>query len=381
MAVGKQRGKGEGSIYYEQATGRWRGAVVLPDGSRRRVSGKNAKAVRDQVRAIQREVERGVPLGRAQLTVGQFLDEWLTNVAPGRARVRSPNTLDGYRWVIGRYLTPGLGSKRLAALTVDDVEAVLRSMARKGMSRSSVVRARAVLVLALTHAERRDLVFRNVARLSEIPAGCAEPKEGRSLTVEQARLVLRAAEGDRYEALYLCGLTLGLRPGELCGLMWEDVDLEAATVQIRRSLKNERAGLRIGEPKTRRSYRGLDLPPAVVSALRVHRVRQAQERLFAGRAWVDHGLVFTSQVGTPVDPANLRRSFSTLTTSVGLGHWTPKELRHSAASLLSAAGVPLELIADVLGHDGTRMTATVYRHAVRPTVSAGAEAMQRIFPA
>jgi integrase len=305
----------------------------------------------------------------------------LTNVAPGRARVRSPNTLDSYRWVIGKYLRPALCPKRLAALTVDDVEALLRSMARRRLSRSSAVRVRAVLVLALTHAERRDLVLRNVARLAEIPAGCAEPKEGRSLSVEQARLLLRAAEGDRYEPLYLCGLMLALRPGELCGLLWEDVDRERATLQVRRSLKTERTGLRLGEPKTRRSYRGLDLPPAVVAALRAHPARQAQERLFAGRAWVDHGLVFTSHVGTPVDPANLRRSFSALTRSVGLGHWTPKELRHSAASLLSAAGVPLELIADVMGHDGTRMTGTVYRHAVRPTVSAGAEAMQRLFPA
>jgi hypothetical protein len=205
-------------------------------------------------------------------------------------------------------------------------------------------------------------LLRNVARLAEIPAGCAEPKEGRSLTIEQARLLLRAAEGDRHEALYLCGLMLGLRPGELCGLLWEDIDLEGATLQVRRSLKIERTGPRLGEPKTRRSYRGLDLPPAVVAALRAQRVRQAQERLFVGRAWVDHGLVFTSHVGTPVDPANLRRSFSALTTSAGLGHWTPKELRHSAASLLSAAGVPLDLhdIADGKTEPGRGDPAVVF---------------------
>jgi integrase len=269
----------------------------------------------------------------------------------------------------------------MMAMSVDDVEAVLRSMAARGLARNSVMRARAVLVLALTHAERRDLVVRNVARLAEMPVGATAPREGRSLTVEQARTLLDAAAGDRLEALWLCGLMLGLRPGELCGLLWEDVDLDAATLQVRRSLKNERAGLRLGEPKTRRSYRGLDLPPVVVEALRAHRARQAQERLFAGSAWVSSGLVFSTQVGTPVDPAHLRRSFSALTHRAGLGHWAPKELRHSAASLLSAAGVPLELIADVLGHDGTRMTGAVYRHAVRPTVAAGAEAMQRLFPA
>lgn len=89
--------------------------------------------------------------------------------------------------------------------------------------------------------------------------------------------------------------------------------------------------------------------------------------------------MFTTSVGTALDPANLRRSFSALTRSAGLGHWTPKDLRHSAASLLSAAGVPLELIADILGHDGTRMAGGVYRHAVRPTVAAGAVATQQLF--
>jgi integrase len=212
-----------------------------------------------------------------------------------------------------------------------------------------------------------------------MPVGTRPAAEGRSLTPVQARQLLDAARGDRLEALFVAGLMLGLRPGELCGLLWEDVDLEGATLQVRRSLKRESAGLRLGDPKTRHSFRGLDLPGPVVGALRAHRVRQLEERLVAGRAWVELGLVFTTSVGTPVDPANLRRSFSALTSRAGLGHWTPNELRHSAASLLSAAGVPLELVADVLGHDGTRMTAAVYRHAVRSTVAAGAEAMNRLF--
>ncbi len=221
-------------------------------------------------------------------------------------------------------------------------------------------------VLALTHAERRGLVARNVAKLSEMPAGARAVAEGRSLTEDEARRLFAAAAGDRLEALVYVGLMLGLRPGELGGLLWADVDLDKATVQVRRSLKNEPTGLRLGDPKTRRSFRGLDLPAPVVRSLVAHRAHQAEERAFAGAAWVEHGLVFTTGVGTPIDPANLRRWFTRLSKSAGLGHWTPKELRHSAASLLSASGVPLELVADVLGHDGTRMTGTVYRHAVRP---------------
>jgi len=97
--------------------------------------------------------------------------------------------------------------------------------------------------------------------------------------------------------------------------------------------------------------------------------------------WGPLGLVFTTEVGTPIDPANLRRSFAALTEAAGLGHWTPYELRHSAASLLSAAGVHAEVVGDVLGHDGTRMVATVYRHAVTPTVAAAVAPMEAMFAA
>ncbi len=383
--AGRKRGNGEGSIYFAQATRRWRGAVTLPDGSRRCVSGATQKSCRDQLRAIIADAERGGAPGAGltgrghggaeALRVETFLDDWLTNIAPARARVRSSNTVDGYRWAIEKHLTPAVGGLALAALTPEDVERLLRSMAGRGLARNTIVRVRATLVLALTHAERRSMVNRNVARLAELPVGAKPAPEGRSLTVDEAHILLDAARRDPLEALWVTGLMLGLRPGELTGLLWIDVDLDAATLQVRRLLKNESTGLRLGEPKTRRSYRDLDLPPQVVDALDRHRGRQRAQRQLAGPAWIEHELVFTTSVGTALDPANLRRSFSALTRQAGLGHWTPKELRHSATSFLSAAGVPLELIADVLGHDGTRMTGSVYRHAVRPTVAAGAEAM------
>jgi integrase len=171
---------------------------------------------------------------------------------------------------------------------------------------------------------------------------------------------------------------LGLRPGEASGLSWIDVDLKAGIVHVRRSLKFGEGGtLHVDEQlKTSRSRRSLDAPPAVIVALKAHRQRQLAERLDAGPAWSNpDDLVFTTSVGSPINPSNLRRSFARLTTSAGLGVWHPHELRHSAASIMSAAGLPLERVADVLGHDGTRMTALVYRHAVSPTV-AGARLME-----
>jgi integrase len=379
-----RRGRGEGSVFFDETRQRWVALVSVSTGSskrvRRKVTARTKTDVIKRQRALQAQVDAGLPVPSSKLTVGGWLAQWLEDVLPAAPRVRSSNTLDNYRWAVDKHLVPSLGSIRLSALTPDDVERFLRAKAKAGLSKSSLTRLRTVLTRALRDAERRGKVVRNVATLVDVPP--APSAEGRSLTVEQARVLLDAVQGDPLEALVVTGLMVGLRPGELLGLAWAAVDLDAAVLHVRQSLKRERVGLRIGELKTKRSRRTLDLPGPVVEALRRHHANQAADRLAAGPAWNgERDLVFTTAVGTPIDPRNLRRAFSGLTNAAGLGHWHPHELRHSTASLLSAAGVPLEQIADMLGHDGTRMTAQVYRHAVSPSVNAGVAPMESIFGA
>ena len=192
------------------------------------------------------------------------------------------------------------------------------------------------------------------------------------------------AEDDPLGPLVVTGLMLGLRPGELCGLRWCDVDLDARAVHVRQSRTSERGAdgrevLRFGPPKTAKSRRSLTMPAPVVAALQCQQALQARERLVAGTAWQDNDLVFANGIGDPFDPSNLRRMFARLTERAGLGPWHPNELRHSACSLLSAAGVALENVADVLGHDGTRMAARFYRHTVAPAVGAAVAPMEAMF--
>lgn len=231
---------------------------------------------------------------------------------------------------------------------------------------------------ALSHAERRDLVRRNVARLTKVPSGAATAR--RALSVSEAQSLLKAVDGDRLEALVATGVALGLRPGELLGLSWRD--LEAGIVHLHQQLKRENNRPVLGELKTAKSRRSLRCPPAMVDALRRRRELQADERAAAGRQWAEEWagaqLVFTTASGRPIDASNLRRDFRQACERAGIGRWTPYEMRHSAASLMSAAGVPLEHVADVLGHDSTRMAALVYRHVLAPTVEAGAAPMQAL---
>jgi len=247
------------------------------------------------------------------------------------------------------------------------------------MAKNSLRRIRAVLVTALDHPDRRELVRRNVARLTTTPDG--RFSERRSLSADEAVALLGSMQGDRLEALVIVGLAMGLRPGELAGLSWRDVDLDAGVLHVRPALKRESNRPVMGELKTKRSRRSLGLPPFVVAALRRRQEFQAWERAAAGAdwsaRWEAEQLVFTTTAGTPVDPSNLRRYFRRACANAGIGRWMPYEMRHTAASLLSDDGVPLEHVADLLGHDGTRMVAHVYRHAVSPTVDVAAARMER----
>jgi integrase len=377
-----RRAYGDGSIYYDCGRDRWVGVVELGrDGAGRRRRSKvtghtEAEAIR-RVRRLRGELDAGQVGFDKNLTLGAWLDHWLVHVV--EARVDSPNTVENYRWALS-HVRPSLGARRLAKLTVEDVERLLAS--KSAMSRNSVARIRRVLADALRSAERREYVARNVAALAELPR-CKPPGERRSLTAEEARLMLDAAAHERLGAVFACGLMLGLRPGELAGLRWEDVDLDGATLRVSGSLKEEGHRLRLGDVKrSRAGWRTLAMPPVLVGLLRQHHRRQAAERLAPGEAWQDHvGLVFCSELGTPLDPSNLRRVTARVARRAGIpGSVFPYLMRHAAASLLLDAGASLEQVADVLG-DHPETLLRHYRHRVRPVADAAAAPMQAMFGA
>ena len=217
---------------------------------------------------------------------------------------------------------------------------------------------------------RRDLVARNVAALCDLRR--TKPKEGRSLTPEQAARLLAVAPSDRLGITVELGLYLGLRPGEVLGLQWGDIDFDQRTLHVRRSLKCEQNELRFGEPKTPGSRRILAMPDPLVTALQRHHDQQVVDREQADDMWTDFDLVVTTEVGTPIDPSNARRTLDRLCDKASIGHWNPNALRHSFASLLSLRGAPMEEVADAMGHVDTRMTSRVYRRNLKTVVDVAA---------
>jgi integrase len=191
----------------------------------------------------------------------------------------------------------------------------------------SVAYMRIVLRAALNQARKWNLVARNAAELSEPPR--LERFKIEPLTPEQARVLLECARGGRLEALYAVALACGLRMGEILGLRWQNIDLDHGQMRISNALQRQKGrGLVITETKTDRSRRTVALPSPLIAALRAHRVRQLQEQLAAGSRWQDLGLVFTSSIGSGLEPRNLHRAFKAILSKAGLPDIRFHDLRH-----------------------------------------------------
>jgi integrase len=170
-------------------------------------------------------------------------------------------------------------------------------------------------------------------------------------------------------------LSTGLRRGEALGLQWQDFDEQNGVLLIRRALTREDGVLVNKDTKTLKSRRAINLPDELQRLLKVHRADQNAERLKLGRAWSKSGHIFTTATGTPIDPRNMYREFRNLCRTAQIGDWHPHELRHSAASLMLAQGVKIQVVSEVLGHSSIRMTSDVYGHILAPDRQAAADAM------
>jgi integrase len=372
----KRRGWREGALKWEEERQDWKGWVEGGfdpiTGKRRRlvVYGKTKADVLDKMQAARERAAAGTPSSLGAMTVAKWLDHWLQIVIDGR--VGSDNTRANYAQAMRVHVVPALGRVRLTNLTPEAVDRFLAAKAAAGLSRTYVARLRTLLADALRHAERRGLVNRNAAALSVMPR-TKPPTPRRSLTPAEARAFLEAAKGERLEALIVIGMTVGLRPGEMTGLLLSDLnfDRDPPTLTISGAMKRGPDG-RVARGDVKRSTSGLRtiaLPPIAVEAVRAHRKRLAEERLQLGEGWQDHGLLFPSEVGSPMDPSDLRRVFTRIAKRAGLGASFPYVLRHTAVSLLVDAGKSIEQVADMLGDDPQTLYRH-YRHRVRPVADA-----------
>jgi integrase len=196
--------------------------------------------------------------------------------------------------MIRLHLTPTLGHIALQKLSPQQVQHLLTQKLAEGLSPTTVINLLHLLHKALDDAVRWGLVGRNVRNLVSAPRKIRY--EIQPLTPEQVRILLAAVKGHRLEALFILALATGMRKGELLGLKWQDLNEAESTLQVRRILNRTPSsmgkGLVEAEPKTRKSRRGIVLPPFVLEALQQHRLLQQEIRAKAGAKWHDRDLMF-----------------------------------------------------------------------------------------
>jgi integrase len=382
--------------------GSWYFSADLPSaaGERRRVR-RGGFATKAAAIAALEALSCPAPTAARGLTTGEWLGRWLASRVSLRA-----STSRGYAAHVRGYLIPYLGGIPLAELSPADVQAMFTAIIRgeaalgRPVSAATLRRIHATLRAALNAAVRAGLIASNPGRWPELPA-VARPRpqvwtpalterwqrEGwRPVvgvwTAGQTAVFLAQVRSHRLYALFHLVALRGLRRGEVAGLKWSDLDLDAGTLTVTGQLQQLGGRLIAGPPKSDAGWRVIALDKTTIAALRAHQVRQHAELAAAGSRWQETGYVFTTRTGKPVGPDRLTRLFRRVVAASGLPPVTLHGLRHGAATLALAAGTDLKIVQDQLGHSTITLTADTYTSVLPETARAAAEeTATMLFPA
>lgn len=352
-----RRGNQEGSIT-QLSDGRWQARVTLEGGRRKSYYGATRAEAAAKLTAALRDRDRGLPAISEKQTLGQYSSHWL-EIKHTAVKV---TTWVRYEELLRVHALPMLGTLPLEKITPQHLERLYLARITAGASPSTVRRVHTLLHHVFSDALRIGLLARNVSELVDPPR--APRHEMAFLTREQARALLAAASGHRLEALIVLALSTGMRQGELLGLRWRNVDLEARKVVVQQTVKYVSGqGYLFTDPKTKQSRRTVRLSTLAVEALQQHRTQQLEERLSVGPLWQDLDLVFPSKLGTPLDGGNvLSRVLHPLLRQAGLPIIRFHDLRHTAASLALAQGRNIKEVSELLGHADVAVTLSLYAH-------------------
>ncbi len=375
----KSRADGEGSIRFEAKRKRWRGEIMFGytvDGKadRRYVYAATQSEVKRKLDDLKVKAATG-QLGNAkagQESLAAFLTRWVESLDG----TRRDTTIDRYRVLVEKHLIPALGHIRLADLRPEDLVKFYANKRKQKVKHGEKLKfpsARLIrylhttIRLALSTAVKWRAVARNVAADVDAPRvprtimTCPAPADLVQI------LASARANDDPLTPLLTLAVYSGARQGELLGLDWKDVNIDAGTIRIERTLISSRAGVpTFHEPKTAASRRTVSVPRDAVLALLAQRQWQQQWRRKLGDGWIESGLVFTTEVGTPLNASNVVHRFKRALRRAGVSEgFRFHDLRHSAATLMLAAHVHPKVASERLGHSTVAITLDLYSHVLQ----------------
>lgn len=340
------------SLGRDPATGRYRYVGRYVTGTKR-----DAQAAAAQLAT---EVTKGGHQNAGRHTVKELLDAWMIHI---EAQGRAASTLERYRSSINANIVPALADVRVDKLTGADLDAFYARLLAKGLNPLSVRKCHAILSASLRQAIRWGWIDRNPIDRASPPS--PRHRELRIPTVEEIRALLARAEKRNPDlaTLIYTAATTGCRRGELCGLQWADVDLDTATLVVRRSASDADGAVTIKDTKTHGARR-LSLDASTVAVLGRHRLAMEERAAAAGTELGQDAFVFSQALdGTaPYRPNRVTSTFNDVRDQAGLKGVTFHSLRHFSATALAASGVGVRTIAGRLGHVDPNLTLRTYAH-------------------
>lgn len=362
---------------------------LFPDGKRRSAMGRTKHEAIERAEKLVEQRRKGLHTDEAKSSLADFLARFLEFYkTEGGVALR---TWQDYRYHADENIVPAIGEITLAELKPRDVDLWLKSLRDRGLGDRTVEYAQAVLRRALQFAVEWEIIDRNPAaarfraakRKRTVKPGGAVV---RFLNPDEARKFLEVAQGDRHEALYALAITTGLRPEELYGLRSKDVNLDAKHLTVNQVLSKTRRKkgedtprFVFGPPKTDKSRRTIDFPEFVRELLIEERRQLAEDRALAGENWKENGLMFPSEIGTPLEERNVLRRFQKICEDNDLPKLRMYDLRHTHASLLINEGVHPKKISERLGHSSIKLTMDTYGHLFEGSDRDSAEKMEKLF--
>jgi len=376
-----KRAHGEGSIYPLKDSS-WAGysKYIDTETGERKIQyfyGKSQKDVAKKKKLFEAEIEKGIMPQSGQITVSQWLDEFLVTYKKNSVK---QDTYETYVYIANAHLKPSLGKLTLKELKTHHVQKMLNQKSKSGRRRGKnnpglsprmVEHIFCVINMALNQAVNNGLLGHNVCRAVK------KPKKIRHVvnpwTVKQTKLFLASVKGDRLFPFYVLAIGTGLRRSEILGLQWSDIDFEKQSLTVRRIYIKIKGACIFSEPKTQLSKRTITLPAFVINSLLELKKAQAQEKLLWNGKHKDTTskekpefnplkLVFCNEFGQPYYPQSISDQFKKATVKAGLPVIRFHDLRHGHATMLLELGVHLKVVSDRLGHSTINLTADTYSH-------------------
>ncbi len=394
MPKRRQKGlKGNGSVFQRQ-DGRWVAQFIVEEtGKQKQLYASTERGAHEKLQKALREQEQGILATGPQQKLSDYLNWWLEEFRKTARPLRKSSYLR-YRSLLDNHILPELGEIQLRKLTPLRIQTFYNKKLKEKQSSSSVHSMHKIIHGGLKQAVKLRYLSYNPADGASLPS--EEPqREGQSLTLEQARHLLKVARGHRLEAFIALALTSGMRHGELTALRWSDITFakgtEIGSIYIRLTAEvRGKHGVLENEPKTKKSERAVPLIPTVSGMLEALRIYQNEVKNEVGVQWKEPGLVFTNNRGEYLRAASTRKAFYTLLkkantipdetgSMLDLPYVRIHDLRHTASTLWEVLGVSEKVRQEWLGHTSIEMTRIVYTHVIPSMQREAAEKINALF--